>query len=325
MTVMVTGAAGHVGGNLVRALLEQGRDVRALVRSDRRALDGLAVEQVEGDVLDPPSLSAACAGMDVVYHLAVKISIQPEEGPQVMQVNVDGTRNVLAACRAAGVRRLVYFSSIHALASTPRDQVFDEDSPLTAPDFPLAYDRSKGEALRLVRAAVADGMDAVILNPTGIIGPLDFKPSHTGQVLLDLYHGRLPSLVGGGFNWVDVRDVVAGALAAEKLAPAGAQYMLSGAWASIVELGRLAEQATGRRAPRLTSPMWLARVGAPVLGAWARLRGTRPLYTAESLHALRNHRRVSHARATAAFDYQPRPLAETIADCYDWFRANGRL
>jgi dihydroflavonol-4-reductase len=176
-----------------------------------------------------------------------------------------------------------------------------------------------------VLAGIARGLDAVIVNPTAILGPYDYGPSAMGRVLLDLYHRRLPALVEGGFDWVDVRDVVAGALAAADRAPAGARYLLSGARRTVRELAGLVQQVTGVRPPRLVSPMWLARVGAPFATAVARVAKKQPLYTRHSLHALRHHQLVSHDKAARELGYAPRPLVETLTAAYDWFRESGAL
>jgi len=325
MTVVVTGASGHVGGNLVRALLAAGRKVRCVVRNDTRAIEGLDVERVRGDVFDPASLRAAFDGAEVVYHLAAKVSIEGDPDGIVHRTNVEGPRNVAAACLDARVKRLVHFSSIHAFVQRPFDELLDEDRPLVEDPREMAYDRSKAAGQREVLDAVRRGLDAVIVHPTAILGPFDFKPSPVGQVLLDLYHRRLPALVAGGFDWVDVRDVVAGAMAAEQRGRTGRNYLLSGEWKSVAELAALAEEVTGVRPPRFVAPFWLARLGVPFLTAFARVTGRRPLYTSDSLHALESNRRISCDRAVAELGYTHRPLRETIADAYAWFREAGIL
>jgi dihydroflavonol-4-reductase len=296
-----------------------------LVREDVRAVEGLDVERVRGDVLDPESLRRAFDGAEVVYHLAARISVTGDPDGSVWRTNVDGPRNVAEACLACRVRRLVHFSSVHALAQDPVDVPLDESRAPADRPGDLAYDRSKAAGGRAVREALARGLDAVIVHPSAILGPIDWKPSAMGQVLLDLHHRRLPALVAGGFDWVDVRDVVAGALAAEAQARTGERYILSGAWLTVRDLAALAAGVTGVPRPRLTAPMWLARVGAPFAQAWAGLRGTRPLFTSDSLHALRANRCMSHDKAARDLGYSPRPLRETVADAYAWFREHGML
>jgi dihydroflavonol-4-reductase len=325
--VAVTGAAGHIGANLVRSLLAQGRRVRALVREHTAALDGLPVELVRCDVTLAEDCRRALSGAAVVYHLAARISVGWDPPEAVAAVNVEGTRNVVEACLACGVERLVHFSSIHAFAASPVEGVIDEVRPLAGMDsHALIYDRTKAEGERVVAAAVARGLHAVVVNPTAVLGPNDFVPSAMGEVLLDLHAGRFPALVGGaGFNWVDVRDVVSSALAAERRGGKGEHYLLAGHYLSLVELARLWGRVSAAKIPRVVVPMGLARAAAPFAAAWARVRGNRPLFTADSLRVLRNHRQISHARASSELGHAPRPLEETLRDTYAWFKQTGRL
>ena len=325
MQVAVTGAAGHVGANLVRALLVRGDQVRVLVHADNRGIAGLPVERCQGSVTDPAALLRLVQGVERVYHLAAKVSIEPRERAELHRVNVGGTQCVVDACRTAGVARLVHVSSIHALASHPLREPITEDRALASGRGLPGYDASKVAAERVVQAAVANGLDAVVLNPTAILGPHDSRPSHLGEVLLNLYHQRLPGLVAGSFDWVDVRDVVAGMLAAADRAPAGSRYLLGGQRATVAELARLTAQVTGRPAPWLVTPMWLARAVAPGAEWAARLAGRRPLFTPESLYALRNHLDISSARARQELDYAPRALEATVRDTFEWFREAGML
>ena len=182
MKAVLTGATGHLGANLTRALLEGEHSVRAVVRDDTRAIDGLDVERVEGDVLDRGSLERAFRSADVVFHLAAKVSVGHEPYEELHRLNVVGPQNVVEACRTAGVRRLVHFSSIHAFSPFPADGEIDESRALADPDDATmpSYDRTKSAGQRAVLAAVEQGLDAVIVNPTAVIGPNDFKPSPLG-------------------------------------------------------------------------------------------------------------------------------------------------
>ncbi len=325
MRIAVTGAGGHVGGNVVRTLLESGHEVVALCRRDTRAVEGLEVTRASADVLEPRTLEPAFAGADAVIHTAGRISIEGDPDGSVRAVNVDGTRNVVRAALAAGVGRLVHFSSFHAFRQAPYDEPLTEARPPVGADgFP--YDRSKAAGEREVLTGVERGLPAVILNPTAILGPHDHKPSLMGRVLLDLARGALPALVPGGSDWVDVRDVAGAAAAALERGRPGERYLLSGRWTSVAELAALAEAITGTPRPRLAVPLWLARIGVPFARLQARVAGTRPLYTHESLDRLvRSSRVVSHEKARRELGFDPRPLEETLADSYAWFRAAGAL
>jgi dihydroflavonol-4-reductase len=325
VSVLVTGAAGHLGNNVVRALLAQGRTVRALTHTTSASLAGLDVERSQGDVLHRPSLDAPFKGVEVAYHCAALVSIRPSDGPRVLRTNVLGTRNVVDACLAAGVRRLVHVSSVHALAPPRANGVTDEScGPNLDPKAP-AYDRSKAAGEAEIRAGVRRGLDAVTVNPTAVIGPHDYAPRLAGRALITMYRGRLPMNLAGGFNWVDVRDVAAGALAGETRGRAGEGYLLSGHWASLPDIAGLMRECTGRRGPRLVAPLWLARLGVPFFAAWARLTRSDELYTAPSLRALTEHRACSSAKASAELGFTPRPLAQTIADTFAFYGQAGLL
>ena len=319
--IVITGASGLVGGNLVRAMLAGGRSVRALVHQDRRALAGLDVETVRADLMDAASLELAFKGAGVVYHLASSISIRMDNWDALQRVNVDGTRNVVEACLRCGVEKLVYFSSIHAYQQEPLDLALDEDRPLLTGESIPPYVRSKAAAESLARQAPERGLATVIVIPSAILGPFDFRPSYLGQALQLLARGRIPALVRGGYDWVDVRDVVAGAMQAERLGRSGARYILSGHWRSLREVALAAAQVSGVPAPGLTVPIWLAETFQPAMAKLAQINGSQPLYTRMMLDAMRSNRKVSHARASRDLGYAPRPFEETLADTLNWFAA----
>ncbi len=325
MTILVTGATGHVGANLVRILLARGHRVRALVHLNREPVNGLDIETAEGDICYPESLLDAFENIEVVYHLAAHISILENEGALLDSVNVAGTRNVVEACLKRGIKRLVHFSSIHAMPEQSANSSVDRMVPLAESRQYPHYDRSKASAEREVYKGLAEGLDAIILCPTAIVGPYDYRPSLFGEALLRLANGKLPALITGGFNWVDVRDVVEVAIKAERRAPTGARYVIGGHWVSLCDVAKMVEQITGVPAPRLVCPLWLARIGAPVVNAVDRLTGKKPLYTSVSLKALSSHRNIDYQKTIFDLDYYPRPYRETIIDTLRWFEEAGLL
>ena len=325
MTVVVTGASGHIGINLVRALAAEKRSVRVMVHHNHRFLEGLGVEIVRGDVTDAASLTRVFEGADVVYHLAGVISLLKNEWPLVERINVQGTRNVIEACRRSGVKRLVHFSSIHAINPEPLDVPVDETHPLIQRHRYPPYDLSKAEGQREVRKAIAAGLDAVIVNPTGVLGPYDYQPSFFGAALLMMANGQMPALINGGFDWVDARDVAQGAILAEQKAPAGAEYLLSGHWVSMQGIGDIMKEISDASIPGFVCPMPAARFSAPFATAYSRMFKKPPIFTSVSLNALRSNRNVSHEKATRELGYQPRPFKETLTDTMKWFEQNGNL
>jgi len=292
---------------------------------NERGLAGLNVERVSGDVRDIAALRRLFDGVEVVYHLAGIISIVGEQGGLVSAINVDGARNAAAAARECGVRRMLHASSVHAFMQEPLDEPLDETrARVSSPSYP-AYDRSKARGEAEVRKAVERGLDAVIVHPTGVIGPLDYEPSRMGRVFLKLYQGKLPALVPGGFDFVDVRDVVLGMIGAVEKGRTNESYLLSGHWQSVAQLAAIAEAVTGVRAPGPTIPMWLARAAAPLAVGYARLTGSDPVFTGESLHALRGNKRMLHDKAAREFGYDPRPTEESVRDIYTWFAEAGAI
>ncbi len=325
MITVVTGASGHIGSNLIRALAAQRRKVRALQHVNRRNIEGLDVEIVPGDVCHPDSLRKAFEGADIVYHLAARISLESNDYLVLEPINVTGVKNVVEACIDCKVKRLVHFSSIHAFIQESIGKPIDETCPLVEPKNCPPYDRTKAAGEKIVYDAMERGLNAVVISPTAVIGPYDWEPSFLGEALLNLARGKMPALVQGGFDWVDVRDVVAGALAAEKKAPAGAKYLLSGQYASVCDLAVLVEEIMGTPAPKMVMPKWLAFVGAPFMAGFARMTGNRPLYTSASVKALRDGQDVSHNKATRELGYEPRPLRQTLVDTFKWFHESGYL
>lgn len=322
--IVVTGASGLVGANLVRALLadkQSSQPVRALVHHDIRALKGLDLELFKADLSDPESLIRAFRGADIVYHLAASISLSMDTWNTLAATNWEGTRHVLNACRQCGVRRLIYFSSIHTRQQIPLDQPLDESRALLDDPGAPPYERSKVAAEQEVHQAVAQGLNVVTIIPTAVIGPNDFKPSYIGKALLLLARGHLPALVSGGYDWVDVRDVVDGSIQAAKLAPAGASYILSGHWQSIPEVAQQVDQITGRHPIRPVVPLKVADLAAPLMMHVGRLNGSQPLYTRAMLNALQSNRLISHAKASRELGYSPRPFKQTLEDTLSWLLA----
>jgi dihydroflavonol-4-reductase len=325
MTVVVTGASGHLGINLVRALVAEKRSVRAVVHHNHVALEGLGLEIVHGDITDVASLTRTFEGADVVYHLAGVISLLRNEWPLVEKINVQGTRNVIEACRRSDVKRLVHFSSIHAINPEPLDVPVDETHPLIQGHRYPPYDLSKAEAQREIRKAIAAGLNAVVINPTGVLGPYDYQPSFFGTALLMMANGQMPALIDGGFDWVDARDVAQGAILAEQKAPSGSEYLLSGHWASMQGIADMMKDISDASIPGFVCPMPVARFGAPFATIYSRLFKKPPIFTSVSLNALRSNRNISHEKATRELGYQPRPFKETLTDTMKWFELNGNL
>ena len=325
--IVVTGATGHIGNVLVRELLSRGENVRAVVppSEDTTPLDGLKVEMVEGDVCQIDSLIQAFDGSDVVYHLAGIISILPGKSKLLYQVNVEGTRNVVEACIKAGVGRLAYTSSIHALEEPPHGITVDETLPFDSDRAIGEYNRSKAQATLEVLKALKQGLDAIVVCPTGVIGPYDFKPSDMGQLFIDFVKKKLKTYIDGAYDFVDVRDVAIGHILACEKGRTGESYILSGEQITITDLMLTIEEITGVRPPRFKMPIWLAKIIATFTPLYYSLTNTKPRFTSYSIRTLTSNSMISHAKSHRELGYSPRPIRESIADTIQWLKENGKL
>ena len=289
------------------------------------ALAGLEAELLRADVREYSSLLPAFAGADLVYHLAGVITISEGQARLLHEVNVLGARNVARACLEAGVRRLVYTSSVHALEEPPHGVPLCETTESRPEALDGDYARSKARASIEIRKSIEQGLDAVMVFPSGIIGPYDFRLSEMGHLFTDFARGRLAAYVDGAYDFVDVRDVVAGLLLAAERGRAGEGYILSGERISVRGLLNLLEQVTGVRARARRIPFWLARFAAWFAPAYYRLRHAKPRFTSYSLRVLASNCLMSSAKAARELGYRPRPLKETVRNSIEWFVATGRL
>ena len=319
--IAVTGATGHIGNVLVRQLCAMGETVRAVVPpfESPSVLDDLPVELVRGDVTSPGDMLRAFAGADTVFHLAGIIAIDESRREEMDRVNVGGAANVLSACRACQVRRLVYVSSIHAFIDPPQHIEIDENTDIDPNAVLGAYAVTKAKAARLVLAAASTGMDIVIVHPTGVIGPHDDLVSHTGQMIRDYLRGRyLRCFFRGAYDFVDVRDVAQGLILAWRQGKAGQNYILSGSRITIRELFSQLSEITGRKKPAVRLPLWLVRLVIPFEYLRCRIKRIKPSITRYSLKVLLSNSHVNRAKAASDLGYQPRPIQDTLADTVKW-------
>ncbi len=318
---LVTGATGHIGNVLVRLLLERGENVRAMIMPGENPtpLNGLDVEIVEGDVLDYHSLQEAFRDIQVVYHLAGIISILPGKEPMVQVVNVIGTRNVIQAAQTMGVGRLVYTSSIHALKRMPHGILIDESIPFDIEHAISSYDSSKASASLEILTAVQNGLDAVIVCPTGVIGPYDFRRSEMGQLILDCVEQKPMLYVDGAYDFVDVRDVAQGLILAGEKGRCGESYILSGERIAVLDIIKIVQEILGKRLFSLKIPMRLAHLTANLTPLYYRLTHIKPRFTSYSLATITSNSFISHAKAHLELGYLPRPLRESLNDTVKWY------
>ncbi len=319
---LVTGSNGSIGNVVVRELLKRGRRVRALIRSssDIASLKGLDIEKTTGNILDTRSLARALKGIDTVYHLASVISIMPGNKKFIRRANFEGTRNIIEACKRSGVKKLVYTSSIHALAEPPEGTIIDEKMPFDPESDWGEYDRSKALASLAVIQASKDGLPSVVVCPTGVLGPYDFRLSPIAQTFVDFFNSKLKMAVGGAYDFVDVRDVAAGHILAAEKGRDGQAYILSGERVTMDEIFAMLEEITGVKSPKLKVPLWLAKIAGYCTPVYYRLANKTPRFTSYSICTLGSNSFISHQKATRELGYDPRPIRQSIEDTFKWFR-----
>lgn len=325
--VLVTGGTGFIGANIVRELLAAGAGVRVLARAggDRRALEGVKVEIIEGDLLDPASVRRAVAGVETVYHVAADYRLWTADPPALYRANVEGTRTVLEAAAEAGVSRVVYTSSVGALGIPKDGSLGTEESPVTLDDMVGDYKRSKFLAERVALDYAKKGLPVVVVNPSAPIGPWDVKPTPTGQMVVDFMRGRMIATVDTGLNIVHVRDVARGHLLAAERGKPGEKYILghAGGNLALVEIFRLLAGIAGGRAPRFRVPYALAWCSAAACEGLSRVTGRPPAVPLTAVRMSRKRMYFSPAKAVRDLGLPQTDPRTALADAVAWFQARG--
>ncbi len=325
--IVVTGAAGHLGNVLIRELLKRGEKIRALILpgEDIVSLQGLEIEKIEGNVLDSNSLRKAFRGVDTVFHCAGIISIIPGQQKQLFQVNVLGTRNVVNICMEEKVKRLVYISSIHALSEPEKGVVITEERSFDPENVLGDYSRTKALGSLEVLKGVENGLDAVIVCPSGIIGPYDYRLSEMGNLIVSYTNRKLKAYIEGAYDFVDVRDVVQGIILANEKGKKGECYILSGQQISVINILKYLEEISGIKAPSLKVPYQIAKMFGFFNAYYCRMFKTKPLFTPYSIDVLVSNSVFSNQKAKENLGYNPRSIYESISDSLKWFKETGMI
>jgi dihydroflavonol-4-reductase len=326
--ILVTGASGFVGSAVVRHLIKAGHQVRALVRptSSHVNLADLRVEITEGDLRDAQSLIRAMAGIRFVFHVAADYRLWARNPQEIVQTNVEGTRNLMTAALRAGVERIVYTSSVATLKARPDGKASDETFRLEAQSAVGAYKYSKAVAERLVETMVAEAkLAAIIVNPSTPIGPGDVRPTPTGRIIVEAAAGRMPAYVDTGLNLVHVDDVAAGHLMALQNGRIGERYILGGQDVLLGDMLREIARQVGRAPPRLRLPRRLIFPIAYGAEAVAHFTGREPFVTTTGLRLAKDRMFFTSAKAERELGYRARPYSEAIAEAIAWFRQAGFL
>ena len=327
--VLVTGATGFVGAAVARRLIAAGRELRFLVRaaSDTRNIDGLAGARAVGDLGDPASLARAVAGCDAVFHVAADYRLWVPRPTEIYRSNVEGSVALVRAAMAAGVRRIVYCSSVAVLGINKDGTPADEATPVSLGDMIGHYKRSKFLAEEAVRALVRDEQaPVVIVNPSTPVGPRDIKPTPTGRLIRDAALGKMPAYVDTGLNVVHVDDAAEGHVLAFEKGSIGERYILGGDDMPLREILAVVAEAAGRKPPSLRLPRRALYPLAYGVETWARLVSKKePLFTVDSLRMAGKRMYFSSAKAKRELGYSPRPGRDALTDAVKWMREVGLL
>lgn len=320
--ILVTGATGHIGNVLIRELLERGEQVRAMVLPGEPcdSLRGLPIEMVVADILDPDTLDRWMKGIRIVYHLAGIISIMPGDEELMHRVNVEGARNVARAALKAGVERMVHTASVHALRREPHGLTMNEQTPLSLHNAAGAYDQTKAEGAQAVLEAVEEGLDAVIVCPSGVIGPHDYRGSEMGGLIKTFAESSIHFIVNGAYDFVDVRDVARGMILAAEKGRSGEIYILSGQQVSLRRLSKLTRRVTARRSLVIAIPLGLALFVSRYTQHLYRWFKKTPRFTLYSLKTVVENSSFCRTKAETELGYRARPLEESIRDFLAWRR-----
>ncbi|MEA4890317.1 MAG: NAD-dependent epimerase/dehydratase family protein [Clostridiaceae bacterium] len=331
--ILVTGATGHIGNVLVHQLAAAypQETIRIFLQPNERldAFDGLALELYYGDIRKEADVRRAVNGARLVFHLAGLIETAPRRPQLLQQVNIGGTRHIVEACLAYPVERLIYVSSVHALPDLPDGQMITEIKDFSCSTLLGPYAQTKSAATAAVYDGISRGLDAVVVFPSGVIGPFDYKMSEMGRLIRYLSRqGRLKLVMSfdGAYDFVDVRDVVGGLLAAARVGRSGEGYILSGHRVTMRQIIRLEREALGQYQPRIFfAPKWMVRAAAWLTHGFCRVFGLKPFFTPYSVSVLQSNCNISHEKAHSELGFDPRPLLDTFRDSILWMKEHGQI
>lgn len=325
MNIAITGAAGHLGAELARQLEKRGDTLKLLVHKDIQALEGIQATLIQGSMMDQTVIEKLLEGCDAVIHCAAIISLNGDSEGKVYHTNVEGTRLILDTALKCGIKRFIHISSIHAFHPEPLHVTLDETREL-ASDNAFTYDRSKRDSQLLALSYKEKGLEVIVINPTSLIGPPDYKPSLQGKALIDIYKGKVPVVFRGGFDFVDNRDVASAIIQSLEKGRSGECYLMAGEYITMLDMIRMVNVATGKKRKAMIIPFWIAYAILPFVILVSLVTGKDPLFTNETLHILRHgNTRISSDKARRKLGFSPRPLQQTISDTMHWFKQNGYI
>ncbi len=325
MKTFITGATGFIGASIVRELLRDGREVRALVRkgSDTSNLAGLDLELWQGDLRDSAGLMQGLKGCDVLYHAAADYRLWTREPAEMYRINVDGTVAVLEAALENGLARVVYTSSVGTLGNPGDGTPGNEATPVSLADMVGHYKKSKFLAEREAERFVARGLPLVIVNPSTPVGPLDIKPTPTGKIIVDFLNRRMPAYLDTGLNIIAVEDCARGHVLAEQKGQVGRKYILGNTNLTLREIFATLAGITGLPAPKVRLPYTPILLAAYINEGISKITGREPLIPLAGVQMAAKFMYFDPSRAVRDLGLPQTPIAEALQRAVEWFRQNG--
>ena len=320
----VTGGTGFIGANLIRLLLKKGYEVRALVRpqSSLENLKPLDIEIIKGDLNDI-NLSEKIRGCNVLFHVAAHYSLYQADKEQLYNSNVLGTRSILQAAKQANIERIIYTSSVAAIGVGNPGEIVNETHQSPVNELVGHYKKSKYWAEQEAKTAIIKGQDIVIVNPSTPIGPLDIKPTPTGEIILRFLRRQMPAYVDTGLNIIDVRDVAQGHLLALEKGKTGERYILGNKNLSLKALLEELSQLTGLKAPQQTLPLWLPLTVAWVEETLLSPLGKKPSIPMDGVKMSKQPMYYDPSKAINELGLPSSPIKNALQDAINWFTNNG--
>ena len=325
MKTFITGATGFIGASIVRELLKDGREVRALVRegSDTSNLAGLDLELWKGDLRDKDSLMNGLQGCDVLYHAAADYRLRTRTPEDMYRINVEGTAAILDAALKNGLSRVVYTSSVGTLGNPGNGIAGTETTPVSLSDMVGHYKKSKFLAEREADKFIARGLPIVIVNPSTPVGPLDIKPTPTGKIIVDFLKQKMPAYLDTGLNLIAVEDCARGHVLAEQRGTAGAKYILGNTNLTLCAIFELLEKVTGLPAPRFKLPYTPILLAAYINEGLSRITGREPLIPLAGVQMAAKFMYFDSSRAVRELGLPQTSIKDALQRAVEWFRENG--
>ncbi len=325
MKTFVTGATGFIGASIVRELLKDGREVRALVRptSNLANLKGLDVEIWKGDLLDASGLLRGLKGCDVLYHAAADYRLWTRDTEEMYRINVGGTVAVMEAAQKNNLSRVVYTSSVGTLGNPGNGQAGTEETMVSLGDMVGPYKKSKFLAEREAEKFIACGLPLVIVNPSTPVGPWDIKPTPTGKIIVDFLKRKMPAYLDTGLNLIAVEECARGHILAEQRGSIGRKYILGNANLSLRDIFGMLQEITGIPAPRVRLPYTPVLLAAWLNEGLSRITGREPLIPLAGVQMAAHHMYFDSGRAVRELGLSQTPVTEALERAVEWFRRNG--